>query len=227
MTSTAIVGSTGLVGSHILATLLSLPSISAVHSISRRAAASTDAKLHPLVGTDTAQWPIQLSAITPPPSILFSGLGTTKGAAGSFEAQRKIDYDLNLSLAQAAKSSGVKVYVLISSGGANSKSFIPYAKMKGELEDSVKALEFEHTVILRPGLLVGDRSESRLAEGVFRGVANVMGHVGLKDFWAQDADVVAKAAIAAGLQSLEGGKPKVWEIGQAEIIKLGRTEWKA
>jgi len=88
-------------------------------------------------------------------------------------------------------------------------------------------LEFEHTVILRPGLLVGDRSESRLAEGVFRGVANVMGHVGLKDFWAQDADVVAKAAIAAGLQSLEGGKPKVWEIGQAEIIKLGRTEWKA
>lgn len=99
--------------------------------------------------------------------------------------------------------------------------------MKGELEDSVKDLGFETTVILRPGLLVGTRSDTRLAEGAFRGLANLMGHVGLKDFWAQDADVVAKAAIAAGLQALEGGKPKVWEIGQAEIIKLGRTEWKA
>jgi hypothetical protein len=28
--------------------------------------------------------------------IFFSGLGTTKAAAGSIEAQRKIDYDLNL-----------------------------------------------------------------------------------------------------------------------------------
>jgi len=101
--------------------------------------------------------------------------------------------------------------------------------MKGELEDSVKELGFEHTVILRPGLLVGERSESRFAEAVFRKVAGAMGSVSnvLKDFWAQDADVVAKAAISAGLQALEGGKPKVWEIGQAEIIKLGRTEWKA
>ncbi|KAF8864826.1 hypothetical protein BDZ45DRAFT_669201 [Acephala macrosclerotiorum] len=227
MTSAAIVGSTGLVGSHILSTLLSLPSISAVHSISRRAPSSIDPKLHPLVGTDTSQWPTQLSTIHPIPSILFSALGTTKGLAGSVEAQRKIDYDLNLALAEAGKSSGVKVYVLISTGGANAKSSIPYPKMKGELEDSVRGLGFETTVILRPGLLVGERSDTRMAEAVFRGLANVMGHVGLKDFWAQDADVVAKAAIAAGLQALEGGKPKVWEIGQAEIIKLGRTEWKA
>lgn len=122
----------------------------------------------------------------------------------------------------------MKVYVLISTGGANAKSFIPYPKMKGELEDSVKELGFEHTVILRPGLLVGERSESRMAEAVFRKIAGAMGSVanGLKDFWAQDADVVAKAAVAAGLQALEG-KPKVWEIGQAEIVKLGRTEWKA
>lgn len=149
--------------------------------------------------------------------------------AGSVEAQRKIDYDLNLAVAQAAKAAGVKVYVLISTGGANAKSFIAYPKMKGELEDSVKELGFEHTIILRPGLLVGNRSDSRFTEAVFRKVATAMGSVAnvLKDVWAQDADVVAQAAVSAGLQALEGGKPKVWEIGQAEIIKLGRTEWKA
>ncbi|KUJ23089.1 uncharacterized protein LY89DRAFT_663561 [Mollisia scopiformis] len=229
MASTAIVGSTGLVGANILSTLLTLPSISSVHSISRRAPSSTDPKLHPLVSAETSQWSTQFSSITPPPSILFSALGTTKGLAGSVEAQRKIDYDLNLAIAQAAKAAGVKVYVLISTGGANAKSFIPYPKMKGELEESVKELGFEHTIILRPGLLVGNRNDSRFVEGVFRKVAGAMGSVAnvLKDVWAQDADVVGKAAVAAGLQALEGGKPKVWEIGQAEIIKLGRTEWKA
>ncbi|KAH6679805.1 hypothetical protein B0J14DRAFT_306766 [Halenospora varia] len=231
MASTAVVGSTGLVGSHILSTLLSLPSISSVHTISRRAPSSADTKLHPLVDADNTQWAPKLSSITPPPGIFFSALGTTKGAAGSVAAQRLIDYDLNLSLAQTAKSSGVKVYVLISTGGANSKSMIPYPKMKGELEDKVKELGFEHTVILRPGLIVGDRTESRPAEWVVRKIAGGMSMLGngFVDFWAQDKDVIAKAAVAAGLKALEGGEgvPKVWEIGQSEVVKLGRTEWKA
>jgi len=100
--------------------------------------------------------------------------------------------------------------------------------MKGELEEAVKALEFEHTVILRPGLLVGHRDESRPAEFVVRKIAGLAGMVGngFKDFWAQDAEVVGRAAVSAGLQALEGGKPKVWELGQADIVKLGRTEWK-
>jgi uncharacterized protein YbjT (DUF2867 family) len=199
-----------------------------VHAIARRQPASTDSKLHPLVSTETSQWPSQLSSIKPPPRIFFSGLGTTRGAAGSVENQRKIDYDLNLALAQAAKVAGVKVYVLISTGGANAHSMMAYPKMKGELEASVKALEFEHTVILRPGLIVGNREESRPAEFAVRKVAGFMGMLGngFKDFWAQDSDVIAKAAVSAGLKALEGG-PKVWEVGQSEIVKLGRTEWKA
>jgi uncharacterized protein YbjT (DUF2867 family) len=216
-------------GSHILSTLLSLPSISAVHTLARRAPKATDAKLQPLISAESAQWPTQLSSITPPPSIFLSALGTTRGAAGGLENQRKIDYDLNLDLAKAAKNAGVKVYVLISTSGANAHSFMAYPKMKGELEESVKALGFDTTVILRPGLLVGERTESRPAEWVVRkiaGAAGMLGH-GAKDFWAQDADVVGKAAVAAGLEALKGGKPKVWEVGMAEIVKLGRTEWKA
>jgi len=106
-----------------------------------------------------------------------------------------------------------------------------YPKMKGELEEGVKALGFEHTVILRPGLIVGDRNESRPAEWVVRKIAGGAGMLGrwAVDFWAQDKDVIAKAAVSAGLQALEGGEkvPKVWELGQADIVKLGRTEWKA
>lgn len=213
MTSTAIVGSTGLVvsssmpqieglatiyfsnppanlplqGSHILSTLLSLPSIASVHALARRQPSSSDNKLHPLVSTDSDQWPAQLSTVSPTPTIFFSSLGTTRGAAGSLEKQRKIDYDLNLSLAKAAKDSGVKVYVLISANYANASSMLPYLKMKGELESSVKELGFEHTVILRPGLILGDRKETRFAEAIARGFADLSGLLGksIRDSWGQ------------------------------------------
>jgi uncharacterized protein YbjT (DUF2867 family) len=62
-----------------------------------------------------------------------------------------------------------------------------YPKMKGELEDSVKKLDFERTVILRPGLIVGDREESRPVEAVARKLAGLVGRLGnmFKDPWAQ------------------------------------------
>jgi uncharacterized protein YbjT (DUF2867 family) len=124
----------------------------------------------------------------------------------------------------------VKIYVLVSSASANAASRLPYSKMKGELEDAVRAMGFEHTVILRPGLLVGSRKEGRLAEGLLNGLANGLGAVSggaLKDFWAQDAEVVARAGVSAALQTLEGGKPKVWEVSMGDIVRLGKTEWKA
>lgn len=106
---------------------------------------------------------------------------------------------------------------------------LAYPKMKGELEEAVKALDFEHTVILRPGLLVGERQDSRPAEFVVRSIAKFAGALsnGLKDFWAQDDEVVGRAAVSAGLEALKGEGPKVWMVGQWDIVRLGRTEWKA
>lgn len=139
---------------------------------------------------------------------------------------------MNLELAKAAKESGTKVYVLISSGGADKDSNFAYMKMKGEIEEGVKELGFERTVILRPGLLVGQREDSRPTEAVFRAVAGFMGkiHPKLKDVWAQDVDVIGKAAVKAGLLALEGETPegceKVWTLYGGDIIRLGKTEWK-
>jgi uncharacterized protein YbjT (DUF2867 family) len=107
---------------------------------------------------------------------------------------------------------------------------MPYLKMKGELEDTVKGLGFEHTVILRPGLILGTREDSRPAEAVVRKIAGVAGWLlgnGGTDFWSQGADVIAKAAVAGGLQALEGKVTEnVWVVEQSDIVRLGRTEWK-
>jgi hypothetical protein len=47
----------------------------------------------------------------------------------------------------------------------------------------------------------------------------------LKDGWAQDADVIARAAVNAGLKALAGdvppGSEKVWVLGGSDIIKYG------
>ena len=131
-------------------------------------------------------------------------------------------------MAKAANTSGAKVYVLISSDGTSKTSLFPYGKMKGELEEAVTELGFANCVILRPGLLMGARQDSRLPEGMLQSVAKGLGMLSgghLKDFWAQDADVVARAAVAAGMQCLKGKREEgVWRVSQSEILKLGRAK---
>lgn len=157
-------------------------------------------------------------------------MGTTKAKAGGLENQRKIDFDLNLLLAKAAKDAGVKTYVLISGGlGASggTQSSNAFVRLKAEVEVAVKDLGFEHTLIVKPGLIVGDREESRPVEAVFRGAAKFLGAISggiLKDGWAQDVDVIGRAAVKAGLKAdkVKDGELKVWEVEQKEILSLGR-----
>jgi nucleoside-diphosphate-sugar epimerase len=212
-------------GAHILTELLAHPAISAVYAYSRRDLPNPTAstKLFPLTSADTSSWPAQFPRELSP-RIFLSALGTTRAQAGSFEAQKKIDLDLNYSLARAAKDAGVECYVLISAASANTQSSFAYTKMKGELEEKVKELGFKHTVIVRPGLIMGTRGESRPAEAALRGFAGLLKKVSpaLTNFWGQDASTIGKAAVAAGVQCLEGKRePGVWEVGQGEIVSLG------
>lgn len=121
----------------------------------------------------------------------------------------------------------MKVYVLISSAGANKDAYFPYTKMKGELEAAVAQLGFEKTVILRPGLLIGPRQDLRPPEYTLQTLAGGMGKISggmLKNFWAQDADVVGRAAVQAGLKCLDGTAPEghLWMVTQSDIIRLGK-----
>lgn len=216
-----------MTGSHILSHLLTLPSsqISSVSTISRRAPIAKSERLTAHVDSDTSKW---ASLISPPPQILFSALATTRGAAGGFENQYTLEHDLNITLAKAARdhATPTNTYVLISSANANADSLFGYVKMKGEIERDILALDFAHTVILRPGLIGGRREESRPSEAVIRWIADGLGSVSggaLKDFWAQDADVIARAAVRAGLKAANGGYPaKCTILGGKEIMALGR-----
>ena len=99
--------------------------------------------------------------------VAFSCLGTTLKAAGSKEAQRKVDYDYQYHFAKAAKENEVEDYILVSSYGASPKSKIFYSRMKGELEESVKALHFNKITIFQPGML--DRTDTERTGEVLGG----------------------------------------------------------
>ncbi|KAK4134897.1 protein FMP52, mitochondrial [Trichocladium antarcticum] len=227
-----VVGSTGLVGSHILTTLLASDSASAVHTISRRAPKPASPKLHSIVEADTTQWAAKLAAITPPPTTVLSALGTTRAAAGGIANQWKIDHDLNVELARAAKQAGVRHFVFVSSAGTRGllANRVPYSQMKTGVEDSVKALEFETAIILRPAVILGRRETAQpggdFFAGLVSGLAKVFG-TGLQDMMGQEAEVIARAAVHAARMAEAGEAPeKFWVLESSDIVRMGRTEWK-
>lgn len=149
--------------------------------------------------------------------VLFSAMGTTIAKAGSQEAQYKIDYTYQYDAARAAAENGVPTYVLVSSAGANAKSRIFYSRMKGELEDAVKALPFSYIRIIQPGILAGGREEFRLGERIGIGVMSVLGHVpGLTAYKPYHATVVARALINAALN--EEGRIRTYNL--KEVFRL-------
>ena len=154
--------------------------------------------------------------------------------AGGIANQWKIDHDLNVDLARAAKQAGVKNFVFVSSAGTRSamSAKVPYSQMKRGVEDTIQSLGFEHGIILRPGLILGERPESHfpgqgLLVGAVRGLGKWVSQKWLQDSWAQEADVIARAAVKAARMAEEGKAPsKWWILEQDEIVRLGRDEWK-
>ena len=157
MTTAAVFGSTGAVGSQILATVLALDAFSSVKTVSRRIPSTQSPKLEAVQESDTSKWGEKIGSFNPKPTVVFNAVGTTRAAAGGIHNQWKIDHDLCIENARAAKAAGVKTYVFISSAGTRNffSSRVPYSKMKVGVEDAIKELGFEHAIILRPGMILG------------------------------------------------------------------------
>lgn len=65
-----------------------------------------------------------------------------------------------------AKSAGCKYLALVSAAGASVGSSFFYSRTKGQLEEDVKALNFEALRIYRPAMIQVFREENRLMEEI-------------------------------------------------------------
>ncbi|KAI1346232.1 NAD(P)-binding protein [Xylaria sp. FL0043] len=230
----AVIGSTGLVGHQILKTLLEIDACETVYTISRRAPKTESSpKLKATIEADTTKWASQFAALSPTPKTVYSALGTTRAQAGGIQNQWKIDHDLNVELAKAAHTAGAQTFVFVSSAGTRGlmSNMVPYSKMKIGVEDTIKSLGFNQAIILRPGFLMGERDVAHAGGSLLASVFNCMGTYigqGAKDKFAQEGEVVARAAVNAAILAAEGKAPsKYWILEQSDIVKLGRDEWKA
>ena len=85
--------------------------------------------------------------------------------------------------------------MLVSSYGADSKSKIFYSKMKGDLEQSVKALHFNKITIFQPGMLERKDTE-RMGEVLGGKIIKLANKLGMfKSQKPLPTEVLAKAMI--------------------------------
>lgn len=154
-----LIGATGATGKDLLELLLKDEEIKQVDIFVRRELNVKHEKLniHVIDFNKPEVWKHLVKG-----DVLFSCLGTTLKLAGSKEAQWKIDYEYQYQFAKIAKENNVNSYVLVSAANASSKSLIFYSKMKGQLEDDVKALKFLKTIIFNPPLLIRENTDRKM-----------------------------------------------------------------
>jgi len=210
-----IIGATGATGKDLLHQLLIDERFERVDVFVRRNIEIHHPKLriHVIDFDHAEQWKHLVKG-----DVLFSCLGTTLKSAGSKAAQWKIDYDYQYDFAKAASENKVPAYLLVSSGMASAKSKIFYTRMKGQLEDAVKALGFQKLIIFNPPLLVRKNTD-RTGEVIGRKIITFLNKVKL--FPSQQplpTEVLAKAMIKAVKSSARGiiiikGK-EIWELAE-------------
>jgi uncharacterized protein YbjT (DUF2867 family) len=208
MKTAIVLGATGMVGSELTRQLLEHPDYSTVLVFVRRSTGITHLKLteHLVDFEKTDEWKHLIKG-----DVLFSAMGTTLNKAGSKAAQFRVDYTYQYRVASAAADNGVPCYVLISSAGASEKSMIFYSKMKGELDRDIRKLSFLRTRIIKPGILSGNRSESRPAEAISISMMAALGRIPfIRKYRPYPATMVAKAMINAALD--ETAEIRVYEL---------------
>jgi uncharacterized protein YbjT (DUF2867 family) len=145
----------------------------------------------------------------------FCALGTTIAAAGSREAFMAVDLDYVTAFARWARDSGAQRFVLVSSIGADPGASNFYLRVKGQAERAVSAIGFEQLDVLRPGLLVGARSESRRGEALAQRVMPPLAFmlVGpLRKYRPIRAAVVGAAMVGTALAGHSGGRVLEYDL---------------
>ncbi|MFO6424737.1 NAD-dependent epimerase/dehydratase family protein [Motilimonas sp. KMU-193] len=168
-----VLGATGLIGQHLLNNLLNEPSCEQIWVVGRRdpqvkSGAEAPNKITFIqaqisdFGTPTLHQQQLPNNITH----IFCCLGSTLKAAGSKQNFIAIDQQavINFAKGQLAAQPKAPHFLLVSALGANPQSWFFYNRVKGQLEEQLKQLNFAAIHIFHPCLLLGHRGNKRALE---------------------------------------------------------------
>jgi len=204
-----LVGSTGLVGRHVLERALADARVDAIVAPTRRDLPGHPKLFAPRVDfdllPDAADW-WQADAV-------ICTLGTTIRTAGSQDAFRRVDHDYPLAVARLARTHGTPSFVLNSALGADAGSRIFYNRVKGELEQALAGEGFESLTFVRPGLIGGAREEFRRGERMMVPLLAWLGPLLPRRWRINPATRIAAALLEAALDP----KPGIHVVGSERM----------
>jgi len=171
-----VLGSTGATGQELVKLLLNNSNFSKVSVFVRRPISINHEKLtvHKVDFSRLNNYKDLVDG-----DVLFSALGTTRKDAGSKKAQYLVDYTYQYEFAKMASENRVSHYSLVSSVGANDKSWFFYPRIKGYLEESIKHLDFNKIHIFQPPSLIRQPDLIRVSEKISLKTLNILNKMGL------------------------------------------------
>ncbi|MCF6690723.1 NAD(P)H-binding protein [Raoultella terrigena] len=197
MSQVLITGATGLVGGHLLRMLVHEPTVSAIAAPTRRPLADTQGVFNP----HDPQLSDALAQVVDPIDTVFCCLGTTRREAGSKAAFIHADYTLVVDTALTGLRLGAKHMLVISAMGADPHSLFFYNRVKGEMEQALRAQAWRNLTILRPSMLLGERDNRRANEALLAPLFRL-----LPGNWKSiDARDVAQAMLSEALAPAQEG----------------------
>ena len=194
MSNIAVFGSTGLIGSNLLKYLENDTYFSKVNVITRKPIHFKNSKFKNIVIDFSDINSIQNSLKNS--QIVFVSIGTTQSKVNwDLKKYKKIDYEIPINIAKAAKKLNIKKYLIVSSAGAdiNAKGF--YLSLKGQIESDIIKIGIKNTYIFRPSLLLGARKENRVGEKIAQVIMPLFSFLLPKKYRPIKSEHVAKSMI--------------------------------
>ncbi|MCB1176488.1 MAG: oxidoreductase [Leptospiraceae bacterium] len=217
----AIIGTTGLIGGHLLRLLSVDEYYEKVNSISRRPMDIGHSRIKNYTINFDAMGNYKDAFNV---DVVFCTLGTTIKKAGSQEEFRKVDYEYVLESAKISKEMGVSKFLVVTALGSDANSMIFYNKVKGEIENALSSLSLPYLGVFQPSLLLGERGEVRTGEKVgeiFMGALSFVFIGPLKKYKAIKAETVARSMIKISKMDKKGiefiESDKIEEISKESI----------
>jgi uncharacterized protein YbjT (DUF2867 family) len=195
-----IAGATGLIGSTTLQFALKDARFSHVIVVARRPLGIAHPKL-----TEWTHPDLLLALRNARVDAVLCCLGTTMRQVGGDKGRFiHVDKDLVLGLGRWARDQGVPVCGVVSAVGADAASRIFYNRVKGEMEEGLRAQGHPVLHIFQPSILTGPRSEVRVGERIGIAIASVLAPITPMRYRPMPHDVLAAALLNAVFQPTGG-----------------------
>ncbi len=200
-----VAGGSGQVGSGLVRALLAERSCTEVVMVNRRTIPfAADARLRQVImDTSAANFSSEIAELAGTcraqgePLYAASCIGIGKGSRQwSEEDIKKLEIGVVGAFARGCLAAGIERFGLLSAAGSSPQSWIRYARIMGEKEETVRSLGFKRLAIFRPGIIAGNAHTP--------GFLALLGRLVPGSFGTIDQDDIGRAIVGEFLHGQEG-----------------------